>query len=98
MHCSHLSEYIFFLYFLFFPLNNWTEVAVREHHFSIHIFLRMVFISCLTDYYVLIHYHTNKLSVYLCVAVGNEKANSYWEKELPAHFERSEIEKFIRAK
>ncbi|VVA19632.1 PREDICTED: probable ADP-ribosylation factor [Prunus dulcis] len=31
-------------------------------------------------------------------SVGNEKANSYWEKELPAHFERSEIEKFIRAK
>ncbi|CAN6584724.1 unnamed protein product [Malus baccata var. baccata] len=31
-------------------------------------------------------------------AMGNEKANSYWEKELPPNFDRSGTEKFIRAK
>lgn len=31
-------------------------------------------------------------------SVGNEKANNYWEKELPPNADRSVIEKFIRAK
>ncbi|XP_004299472.1 PREDICTED: probable ADP-ribosylation factor GTPase-activating protein AGD15 [Fragaria vesca subsp. vesca] len=31
-------------------------------------------------------------------SLGNEKANHYWEKELPPNEDRSEIEKFIRAK
>jgi hypothetical protein len=35
---------------------------------------------------------------YLCVAIGNEKSNRYWEAELPPNFDRSGIEKFIRAK
>ncbi|KAM2623974.1 hypothetical protein TB1_030993 [Malus domestica] len=30
--------------------------------------------------------------------MGNEKGNSYWEKELPPNFDRSGTEKFIRAK
>ncbi|KAM1088914.1 hypothetical protein ACFX19_016963 [Malus domestica] len=30
-------------------------------------------------------------------AMGNEKGNSYWEKELPPNFDRSRIEKFILA-
>ncbi|KAK2984018.1 hypothetical protein RJ640_003147 [Escallonia rubra] len=31
-------------------------------------------------------------------AMGNERSNRYWEAELPPHFDRSAIEKFIRAK
>ncbi|XP_059645793.1 probable ADP-ribosylation factor GTPase-activating protein AGD15 [Cornus florida] len=31
-------------------------------------------------------------------SVGNKKANSYWEAELPPSFDRSGTEKFIRAK
>ncbi|KAB2633774.1 ADP-ribosylation factor GTPase-activating protein AGD15 [Pyrus ussuriensis x Pyrus communis] len=31
-------------------------------------------------------------------SMGNEKANSYWEKELPPNFDRSGTENFIRAK
>ncbi|XP_050123072.1 probable ADP-ribosylation factor GTPase-activating protein AGD15 isoform X2 [Malus sylvestris] len=31
-------------------------------------------------------------------SMGNEKANSYWEKELPPNFDRNGTEKFIRAK
>lgn len=30
--------------------------------------------------------------------MGNEKSNSYWEAELPPTYDRSEIERFIRAK
>uniref|UniRef100_A0A2N9GUH1 Arf-GAP domain-containing protein n=1 Tax=Fagus sylvatica TaxID=28930 RepID=A0A2N9GUH1_FAGSY len=30
--------------------------------------------------------------------MGNEKSNSYWEAELPPNFDRSGIEKYIRAK
>lgn len=32
------------------------------------------------------------------LSIGNEKSNCYWEAELPPNFDRSEIEKFIRAK
>ncbi|KAK3014440.1 hypothetical protein RJ639_010085 [Escallonia herrerae] len=32
------------------------------------------------------------------VAMGSEMSNRYWEAELPPHFDRSTIEKFIRAK
>ncbi|PPD89539.1 hypothetical protein GOBAR_DD13525 [Gossypium barbadense] len=31
-------------------------------------------------------------------SMGNEKANSYWEAELPPHYDRVGIENFIRAK
>ncbi|KAJ4713665.1 Arf GTPase activating protein [Melia azedarach] len=31
-------------------------------------------------------------------SMGNEKSNKYWEAELPPNFDRSRIEKFIRAK
>lgn len=31
-------------------------------------------------------------------SMGNEKSNSYWEAELPPNFDRSGIEKYIRAK
>lgn len=31
-------------------------------------------------------------------SMGNEKSNRYWEAELPPNFDRSGIEKFIRAK
>ncbi|KAG4390215.1 hypothetical protein AAZX31_06G235900 [Glycine max] len=31
-------------------------------------------------------------------SMGNEKANSYWEAELPQHYDRVGIENFIRAK
>ena len=31
-------------------------------------------------------------------AMGNEKANSYWEAELPPNYDRVGIENFIRAK
>ncbi|GAB4827602.1 Putative ADP-ribosylation factor GTPase-activating protein agd15-like [Ancistrocladus abbreviatus] len=31
-------------------------------------------------------------------STGNAKANSYWEAELPPNFDRSRIERFIRAK
>lgn len=34
----------------------------------------------------------------LCAAMGNEKANSYWEAELPRNYDRVGIENFIRAK
>ena len=34
----------------------------------------------------------------VCVAMGNEKANSYWEAELPPNYDRVGIENFIRAK
>lgn len=30
--------------------------------------------------------------------MGNEKANSYWEAELPPNYDRVGIENFIRAK
>ncbi|KAK4479249.1 hypothetical protein RD792_014760 [Penstemon davidsonii] len=30
--------------------------------------------------------------------VGNEKSNEYWEAELPPHFDRLPIEKFVHAK
>jgi len=30
--------------------------------------------------------------------MGNEKANSYWEAELPSHYDRVGLENFIRAK
>lgn len=30
--------------------------------------------------------------------MGNEKSNAYWEKELPQHYNRGQIEKFIHAK
>nr|GME14024.1 probable ADP-ribosylation factor GTPase-activating protein AGD15 [Ipomoea batatas] len=33
-----------------------------------------------------------------CLAMGNEKANSYWESLLPPDSDRSHIEEFIRAK
>jgi hypothetical protein len=36
--------------------------------------------------------------VYLLAAMGNEKANSYWEAELPPNYDRVGIENFIRAK
>lgn len=32
------------------------------------------------------------------IAMGNEKANSYWEAELPPNYDRVGIENFIRAK
>jgi hypothetical protein len=31
-------------------------------------------------------------------AMGNERANSYWEAELPTNYDRVGIENFIRAK
>lgn len=31
-------------------------------------------------------------------SMGNEKSNAYWEKELPQHYNRGQIEKFIHAK
>lgn len=34
----------------------------------------------------------------MCVAMGNEKSNSYWEAELPPNYDRVGIENFIRAK
>lgn len=34
----------------------------------------------------------------VCVAMGNEKANNYWEAELPPNYDRVGIENFIRAK
>ncbi|KAM2646473.1 hypothetical protein EV1_019883 [Malus domestica] len=37
------------------------------------------------------------LTMYSCAPMGNEKGNSYWEKELPSNFDRSGTEKFIRA-
>jgi stromal membrane-associated protein len=36
--------------------------------------------------------------VYLLTAMGNEKANSHWEAELPPNYDRVGIENFIRAK
>lgn len=50
-----------------------------------------------SDHYTQIH---SMLINILCLfaAVGNEKANNYWEKELPPNADRSVIEKFIRAK
>lgn len=35
---------------------------------------------------------------FLFTAMGNEKANSYWEAELPPNYDRVGIENFIRAK
>lgn len=32
------------------------------------------------------------------IAMGNEKANSYWEAELPPNYDRVGIENFVRAK
>lgn len=32
------------------------------------------------------------------IAMGNEKANSYWEAQVPTNYDRVAIENFIRAK
>lgn len=34
----------------------------------------------------------------ICVAMGNEKSNSYWEAQLPPKFDRNDTENFIRLK
>ena len=36
--------------------------------------------------------------IHLLAAMGNEKANGYWEAELPPNYDRVGIENFIRAK
>lgn len=36
--------------------------------------------------------------IYAPAAMGNEKANCYWEAELPPNYDRVGIENFIRAK
>jgi hypothetical protein len=40
----------------------------------------------------------NSLLCTVCLAMGNERANSYWEAELPPNYDRVGIENFIRAK
>lgn len=40
----------------------------------------------------------NYKDVAFSLAMGNEKANSYWEAELPPNYDRVGIENFIRAK
>lgn len=42
--------------------------------------------------------HVNCIIFHLHAAMGNEKANSYWEAELPPNYDRVGIENFIRAK
>ena len=41
---------------------------------------------------------TNSLLCTVCLAMGNERVNSYWEAELPPNYDRVGIENFIRAK
>lgn len=54
----------------------------------------------MTDFFsCIIYYMFSKFLVLLsCIAMGNEKANSYWEAELPPNYDRVGIENFIRAK
>ena len=53
--------------------------------------------SCVNCFEVLISLMNLFVSIF-CVAMGNDKSNSYWEAEVPPNFDRSVIDIFIRAK
>jgi len=45
-----------------------------------------------------INYVITPYIVLICTTMGNEKANCFWEVELPPNYDRDGIENFIRAK
>lgn len=57
-----------------------------------------VSICWLEKYLIIFENSVQNYSFIVNVAMGNEKANSYWEAELPPNYDRVGIENFIRAK
>ncbi|PSR96500.1 ADP-ribosylation factor GTPase-activating protein, partial [Actinidia chinensis var. chinensis] len=56
--------------------------------------------SCSTDHIDILFFVKMLITFYMhtCLAIGNEKANGYWEAELPPNYDRGRTETFIRAK